>query len=91
MQTNSHMMPTGKYRNLTDDAVIKRDPGQMMGFYVNSTSSGIIQLYDGLSTSGTAISGQITPAIGWHSLPVGFEALYIEKVSGTIDLTVVYA
>lgn len=89
--TKAHMMPSGRYANITNDSIIKRDPGQLSGFYVNSTSSGVIQLYDGTSTSGTAITGQITPAIGWHPLPVAFAtALYIEKVSGTIDLTAVY-
>lgn len=89
--TNARMMPTGKYANLTDDTLVKQGEGQLSGFYVNSTSAGVIQIYDGASTSGTPITGQVTPAVGWHPLPVAFaNGLYIEKVSGTINLTAVY-
>jgi hypothetical protein len=43
----------------------------LIGFYVNSTNAGTLVLKDG-GSSGTAIAGTITPAIGWHFFPVNF-------------------
>lgn len=83
---------SGSPVNITDDSIISVAPGTLIGFYVNSTSSGVIQIYNGQSTGGTAITGQITPAIGWKDLSAYCPAgCYIEKVSGTIDLTAIFA
>lgn len=91
MPTNAHMMPSGRYTNITDDTLIKQGPGQMMGFYVNSTSSGTIIIYDNTTAADPKICNTITPAIGWHSLPVSFNTgLFFDKTGGTIDLTVVF-
>jgi hypothetical protein len=60
---------------------------KLLGFYVNSTSTGIIQLRRG-GSGGAVIGGQITPAVGWHQYPaecVG--GLHATLVSGTIDVT----
>lgn len=81
---------SGSFKNVTDSAAISASPGVMVGFYVNSTSSGIINFKDG-GASGTAMCGNITPAIGFHRFPaVCASGLYITKVSGTIDVTVFY-
>lgn len=63
------------------------EPAVLLGFYVNSTSTGIIQLRRG-GASGTAVSGQITPAAGWHQFPADCpDGLHVTLVSGTIDVT----
>jgi hypothetical protein len=60
----------GRYVNLTATAdVTTGGPSALIGFYVNSTNAGTLVLKDG-GSSGTAITGTITPAIGWHFLPV---------------------
>jgi hypothetical protein len=73
--------------NLTGSAAISTGACQLLGFYVNSTSSGTMNIKDG-GSSGTALCGTITPAIGFHRFPadVGTSA-YFTKVSGTIDVT----
>jgi hypothetical protein len=43
-------------------------PGQLLGFYVNSTNAGTLVLYDALSAT-NPISGTITPALGWNQFP----------------------
>lgn len=52
----------------TATAAITTGPCQLLGFYVNSTSGGTLVLKDG-GSGGTAISGTITPAIGFHKFP----------------------
>ena len=81
---------SGSYKNTTASVAINANPGVMIGFYVNSTSSGVINFKDG-GASGTAMSGSITPAIGFHRFPaVCSSGLYMTVVSGSIDVTVFY-
>ena len=83
---------SGSYKNLAASGAISTHRGLLTGFYVNSTSLGIIQLLDG-GSGGTAIDGQITPAIGWHFYPASFTASggpYMTLVSGSINVTFVY-
>jgi hypothetical protein len=46
--------------------------GAILGFYVNSTSSGTVVLssVSAAGGAGTAFTGTITPAIGWNFFPV---------------------
>lgn len=62
--------------------------GELLGFYVNSTSAGTLILYDDSSTgTTTAISGTITPAIGFHRFPAGLVNGLGVVVGGTINVT----
>ena len=63
-------------------AVIPAGGGSLIGFYVNSTSSGTLVLKDG-GTGGTAITGTMTPAAGWHFFPV--------SVAGELHATIAVA
>lgn len=70
----------------------KASAGEIVGFYVNSTTSGTIQFFnDAVSTCDTnAVTGTITPAVGWHSLPVKMGTGICALTGGTINVTVVY-
>lgn len=84
-------IPSGSYKNLSSSAAVTTIPGTLTGFYVNSTSSGVISLTDG-GASGTILHGNVTPAIGWHFLPTSFTksgGLYFTLVSGSINITFV--
>lgn len=84
--------PYGSYVNKTASANIKSTSGQLLGFYVNSTSSGTIAFYDDAATgTTTAISGTITPAIGWHHYPVAFANGLNAVIGSTINVTYVVA
>ena len=61
---------------LSASGAISLCPGNLLGFYVNSTSGGTIVITNG-GSGGTAITGTITPAVGWHELPA-----YITSASG---------
>lgn len=74
--------------NLSASGAISLRPGNLIGFYVNSTSSGTIVLTDG-GSGGTAISGTITPAVGYHAFPAAFRAAAgaYATLANTINVT----
>lgn len=81
---------TGNYKNITGTGAITTKACSLIGFYVNSTSSGTVALLDG-GSSGTVIGGTVTPAIGFHRYPatVGAGGLYC-TTGGTINATFFY-
>lgn len=77
----------GKPVNVTVTAAIKAVSGQLLGFYVNSTNAGTLVLRDG-GSGGTAVSGTITPAIGWREFPMSFREGLHATIAGTaLDVT----
>jgi hypothetical protein len=62
---------------------------------VNSTSSGTIVLNIGgaaaATTGGTAISGTITPAIGFHRFPAYITSRLYATIGGTLNVTFFFA
>ena len=63
--------------------------GAILGFYVNSTSSGTIVLSNATAAggAGTAFTGTITPAVGWNYLPVVSPTGIYATFGGTINVT----
>lgn len=59
----------------------------VLGFYVNSTSSGTLVFRQG-GSGGTVVNGTITPAVGWHGFPASFPGGCHVTVGGTIDVTI---
>jgi len=83
------------YKNLTSSlSAVKNGPGRLKGFYVNSTSSGTIKIYDSLTQANTVMNNTITPAIGWHTIggPGGTAFLtgLSVTIGGTLDITLYY-
>lgn len=72
--------------HLTASGAISSNPGTLLGFYVGSTSSGTIVIKDGGSV-GTALSGTITPAVGFHRFPASFGTSAYATIGGTLDVT----
>lgn len=81
----------GNYKNITATGAVTTNTGALIGFYVNSTTTGTLVLRDG-GSSGTAITGTITPAIGWHFLPAAFgkSGGLHATIANTLDVTFVY-
>lgn len=63
--------------------------GTILGFYVNSTSSGTIALSAGTASGGTALTGTITPAVGWNFLPITEPTGIYCTIGATINVTFV--
>jgi hypothetical protein len=78
--------------NLTSSGAISLSPGNLLGFYVSSTSSGTIVIRNG-GSGGTAISGTITPAVGFHRFPAAITSASgaYATLANTIDVTFFFA
>lgn len=79
--------------NFTANQIVSIAAGTLIGFYVNSTSAGTIVVYNGQdATSGTALTGTITPAIGFQRqsfyCPAG---CFIAVTGGSINVTAFFA
>ena len=79
--------------NLEATGSISVASGSLLGFYVNSTTAGTIVLRSGSNGtgSGTAISGTITPAIGFHRFPAYCPSGAHATIANTLNVTFVFA
>lgn len=87
---------TGAPINLTATGVISEAPGGLLGFFVNSTSSGTIVLSTGgafqATSGGTAITGTITPTAGlFYRFPAQINTRLYATIGSTIDVTFFFA
>lgn len=78
-------IPLGSYSNQTGSATVTTKPTVLTGFYCNNTSSGTIVFKDGTTT----VTGTITPAIGWHFLPISFPSGIVITIANTLDVTLI--
>ena len=85
----AYHIESGSPKNLTASGAINANPGTLLGFYVNSTTAGTLILKDG-GTGGTALTGTITPAIGFHRFPADFGTSAFATIGGTLDVTFFY-
>ena len=83
------MIQSGNPVNLTASGAISAQPCRLLGFYVNSTTGGTIVLRNG-GASGTAITGTITPAIGWHFFPADFSTSAYATIANTLNVTFIF-
>lgn len=77
--------------NLTGSGAVSKSGGTLVGFYVNSTSSGTIVLSLGGTAGGAAISGTITPSIGFHCFPAYCPTGVYATIGGTLNVTFFFA
>lgn len=80
-------MSVRSYKRLTASGQIMATPGAIAGFYVSSTTSGTIVLFDNTAGSGTQMSGTMTPASGWNEFPANFFTALFATITGTLDVT----
>ena len=81
----------GGYKNITATGAVSTGACQLIGFYVNSTTAGTLVLTDG-GSGGTAMSGTITPAIGFHRFPANVGTSLYATIAGTaLNVTFFYA
>lgn len=64
-------------------------PGILIGFFVNSTTAGTLILYDAL-TATNAISGTITPGLGFQWFPSIHLTGIFATIGGALDATFFY-
>lgn len=89
----AQFVESGTPINLTGTGTVSKASGNLIGFYVNSTTGGTIVLRvgaDGAAT-GTAICGTITPAIGFHRYPAYCPSGLHATIANTLDVTFSFA
>lgn len=65
--------------------------GHVRGFYVSSTTSGTIKIWDNSAASGTVLLETATPAVGWHDLGgIAFGTGLYVTLANTIEVTIVW-
>jgi hypothetical protein len=92
----SQVMEAGTPVNLSATGIVSETAGTLLGFYVNSTSGGTIVISVGgaaaATTGGTAISGTITPAVGFHRFPAYCTSrCYVTIAVAALNVTLVFA
>ena len=89
----SQVVQAGTPILLTSTNTISKVSGTLLGFYVNNTSSGTLVFRVGSTgtSSGTVVSGTITPAIGFHRYPMYCPAGAHATIANTLDVTFIFA
>ena len=83
------MQEAGDVVNLTGTAVVTTHDCELLGFYVNSTTTGTIVFRRG-GASGTVLNGAITPAIGFHRFPAACPGGAHATIANTMDVTIFF-
>lgn len=76
--------------NLTASGAVSLVPGTLIGMYINSTSSGTVVVRDGTTGGATAITGTITPAIGYHPMNMQCSTGCYVTLANTINATFMF-
>lgn len=84
------MVQSGAPVNLAASGTVSLVAGTLIGFYVSSTASGTIIIRNG-GSGGTAISGTITPAIGYHAFPAYCTTGCYATIANTLNVTLFFA
>lgn len=82
----SNTIESGSVKNITATGTVCPTACDLIGFYVNSTTSGTLVLRDG-GASGTVLDGTITPAIGFHRFPASCKGALHATIANTLDVT----
>ncbi len=77
---------SGSVKNLSATGTVCPTAADLLGFYVNSTTSGTLVLRDG-GASGTVLCGTITPAIGFHRFPASCKGSPHATIANTMDVS----
>jgi hypothetical protein len=72
--------------NTATTTVIKNSRGRLLGFYVSSTTGGTLVVHDHASAASNAVTGTITPAVGFHNLQLNCRAGIVVVSANTIDV-----
>lgn len=79
---------------LTASGLIKGVPGTLRGLLIASHTSGVIKLHNSTTNNASISNGNITLAAGAQFFNVGdaffTTAIYLEVVSGTVDIVPIY-
>ena len=84
----------GSALRLTASGVVKADQGVLIGFFVASSTSGTVKLWDNASAGSGTVLLNTTAAItapAYFPCPVSFSNGLYATIGGTADITFIYA
>ena len=81
------VVDAGQPKVVTGTGAVSAGPCQLIGFYVNSTTAGTLVITDGA----VAVSGTITPAIGFHRYPATIGTSLTATIANTLNVTFFFA
>ena len=86
-------LQAGGYKNITATGNLSPVPANLLGVLCATTTAGTLIFYDSATTTtGTPITGTITPAAGsWTPLPFSTANGIYVVVGGTINATIAFA
>ena len=87
----AQILESGTPINTATSAAISNVPGTLLGFYVNSTGGGTVVVGNGITSAATALSGTITPVIGFHRFPAYCTTGCYITIGGTINITAFFS
>ena len=77
--------------NLSISGIVSKTAGNLIGFYVNSTNAGTLIIHNA-TTATNAVSGTITPAIGFHAFSPYLTNGCFAEIGGTaLNVTLFFA
>jgi hypothetical protein len=82
----AQVQQSGNPVTLTASGVVSPIGGSMIGYHVNSTTGGTIVLRSG-GASGAAVTGTITPSVGFNAFPAHFPSGCYATLANTINVT----
>lgn len=86
-----YVQQAGTPKNLSASGAVSLTAGVLIGYHVNSTTSGTIVLRDGSTSASTAVTGTITPSLGFQAFPAAFPNGCYATLANTIDVTFFFA
>lgn len=87
----THSTQAGFWLNRTTSGIVSAVPCQIIGFFVNSTNVGTIQLFDNAAAASNPTGGVITPAVGMQWYPgIFFSGLFVAIAGTALDVTFFY-
>ena len=87
----NNVQQSGTPINLTSSGVVSLAGGTLLGYHVNSTSAGTIVLRNGSTSASAAITGTITPSVGFMPFCGSFPTGCYATIGGTLDVTFIFA
>lgn len=86
------IIESGNATNTTATGAIATGPGQLLGIFVSSSSSGTVKFWDNATAgSGTVIVNTFSAAAAtFYRIPASFKNGLFLTVGGTIDCSVIW-
>ena len=88
----SPVVGANSYANLSASALVSGTPGNLLGVFCASSSSGTLKLWDQTSAAAPVLVNTFDLVGGrWYALPFRFSTALYATIAGTADITIAYS